>query len=91
MFLFFGLSCCTADDAIAILMAFQSPDLEVLGLTTIFGNIDVRGATKNALHLVNAPPLFSVCIWRSLAFHLLRFPLFVNACNDLFEGVGSQL
>ncbi|KAF3791572.1 Uridine nucleosidase 1 [Nymphaea thermarum] len=39
------------DDAMAILMAFQSPDLEVLGLTTIFGNIDTKGATKNALHL----------------------------------------
>ncbi|KAK6147170.1 hypothetical protein DH2020_018082 [Rehmannia glutinosa] len=39
------------DDSMAILMAFQSPDLEILGLTTIFGNVTTEDATRNALHL----------------------------------------
>ncbi|KAL3532073.1 hypothetical protein ACH5RR_005594 [Cinchona calisaya] len=39
------------DDSMAILMAFQSPDLEVLGLTTIFGNVSTEDATRNALLL----------------------------------------
>ena len=34
------------DDSVAILMAFQSPELDVIGLTTTFGN-----ATRNALLL----------------------------------------
>lgn len=41
-----------ADDSMAILMAFQSPELEILGLTTIFGNVATDDATSNALLLV---------------------------------------
>ena len=40
------------DDALAIFFAFNAPQLEVLALTTIFGNVDVELATKNALSLV---------------------------------------
>ncbi|XP_010552831.1 PREDICTED: uridine nucleosidase 1 [Tarenaya hassleriana] len=39
------------DDSMAILMAFQTPVLEVLGLTTIFGNVSTQDATRNALLL----------------------------------------
>jgi uridine nucleosidase len=39
------------DDAMAILLAFQSPELEVVGLTTIFGNVHTQLATQNALRL----------------------------------------
>jgi inosine-uridine nucleoside N-ribohydrolase len=39
------------DDAMAIFFAFQSPDIEVLGLTTVFGNVPVTMAAKNALIL----------------------------------------
>ncbi|KAH9317121.1 hypothetical protein KI387_018890, partial [Taxus chinensis] len=38
-------------DAITILMAFQSSDLDVIGLTTIFGNVYTEDATQNALHV----------------------------------------
>jgi inosine-uridine nucleoside N-ribohydrolase len=40
------------DDAMAILFALSSPDLEVAGLTTIFGNVRTGLATENALRLV---------------------------------------
>ncbi|KAL0333464.1 UNVERIFIED_CONTAM: Uridine nucleosidase 1 [Sesamum angustifolium] len=39
------------DDSMAILMAFRSPDVEILGLTTIFGNVTTDDATRNALLL----------------------------------------
>ncbi|KAE9465546.1 hypothetical protein C3L33_02529, partial [Rhododendron williamsianum] len=39
------------DDSMAIFMAFQSPQLEILGLTTIFGNVSTEGGTLNALLL----------------------------------------
>ncbi|XP_043687266.1 uridine nucleosidase 1-like isoform X1 [Telopea speciosissima] len=39
------------DDSMAILMAFQSSEVEVLGLTTVFGNVSTEGATRNALLL----------------------------------------
>lgn len=40
------------DDAMAILFALRSPELEVVGLTTVFGNTDINHATRNALRLV---------------------------------------
>jgi uridine nucleosidase len=39
------------DDAMAIILAFQSPDVEVVGLTTTFGNVHTPLATQNALRL----------------------------------------
>ena len=39
------------DDAMALHMAFADPRLEVVGLTTIFGNVNVEQATRNALWL----------------------------------------
>lgn len=40
------------DDAMAILFALAAPTLEVVGLTTIFGNVETPTATRNALHLL---------------------------------------
>jgi uridine nucleosidase len=40
------------DDAMAILLALKSPEIEVVGLTTIFGNVHTDLATQNALRLV---------------------------------------
>ncbi|KAF0921903.1 hypothetical protein E2562_020514 [Oryza meyeriana var. granulata] len=42
------------DDAMAIFVALRSPELELLGLTTIFGNVYTTLATRNALHLLEA-------------------------------------
>ncbi|KAL6573418.1 putative uridine nucleosidase 2 [Orobanche hederae] len=40
------------DDAIAIFLALRSPEVEVIGLTTIYGNVYTTLATRNALHLL---------------------------------------
>jgi inosine-uridine nucleoside N-ribohydrolase len=40
------------DDAMAIQLAFAHPGVEVLGLTTVFGNVHVDKATRNALRLI---------------------------------------
>ncbi|MBX2856125.1 MAG: nucleoside hydrolase [Rhodobacteraceae bacterium] len=40
------------DDAMAILFALADPEVELLALTTIFGNVPVGKATRNALQLV---------------------------------------
>ena len=39
------------DDAMAIHLAFADPRLEVVGLTSVFGNVWVEQATRNALYL----------------------------------------
>lgn len=40
------------DDAMAILFAARHPEIELIGLTTVFGNVAVGTATRNALALV---------------------------------------
>ncbi|WVZ71842.1 hypothetical protein U9M48_020376 [Paspalum notatum var. saurae] len=42
------------DDAMAIFVALRSPELQLLGLTTTFGNVHTALATRNALHLLEA-------------------------------------
>ncbi len=38
-----------SDDAVAIIMALEAPDVRVLGLTTVAGNVSLEQGTKNAL------------------------------------------
>jgi purine nucleosidase len=40
------------DDAMAIFLALRSPELRVIGLTTIFGNVHTTLSTTNALRLL---------------------------------------
>ncbi|MBW4439439.1 MAG: nucleoside hydrolase [Pleurocapsa minor GSE-CHR-MK-17-07R] len=40
------------DDALAIFYALAAPELEILGLTTVFGNGSTQMSTANALHLL---------------------------------------
>lgn len=39
------------DDAMAILLAHANPELEVLAITTTFGNATIENSTRNALYL----------------------------------------
>ena len=39
------------DDAMAILFAEAHPDIELLALTTVFGNATIDNGTRNALYL----------------------------------------
>jgi len=41
-----------SDDAVALIMALRSPAVEVLGITTVAGNVEVEQATRNALYVV---------------------------------------
>lgn len=45
------------DDAMAIFYAAAAPDIDLLGLTTIFGNVTTPMATRNALRLLEAAGL----------------------------------
>src|SRR5215831_3708294 len=41
-----------SDDAVAIIMALRAPDVRVVAITTVAGNVDVQQATRNALYTV---------------------------------------
>ncbi|WP_206530137.1 nucleoside hydrolase [Nordella sp. HKS 07] len=40
------------DDAMAIFFAAACPEIELIGLTSVYGNVPVEMGTRNALHLV---------------------------------------
>ena len=40
------------DDAMAIFYAIANPEIDLLGLTTVFGNVTTPQATRNALFLI---------------------------------------
>jgi purine nucleosidase len=41
------------DDAMALLLALRSPEIEVVGVTTVFGNSNIEVTTRNALNLLD--------------------------------------
>ena len=41
------------DDAMALLFALRSPEIEVIGVTTVFGNSNIDVTTRNALNLLD--------------------------------------
>jgi len=41
-----------SDDAVALIMALRSPDMKVVAITTVAGNVEVEQATRNALYTV---------------------------------------
>jgi len=55
------------DDALAILLAAASPELDLMGLTTVFGNCAVDVATRNALVLLDVAGRAEVPVARGAA------------------------
>ena len=55
------LDCDTGtDDAVAILLAALHPDLDLLGVTTVWGNHDVRHTTDNTLRVLDLVERYDV-------------------------------
>lgn len=55
---------CSLEASMTVMMAFQSPELEIVGITTVFGNSYTQAATRNALLLVNLN--FPLCFEKKL-------------------------
>jgi len=67
----------SVDDAMAIFVALRSPEIEVIGLTTIYGNVYTTLATRNALHLVR---IFFGTVFQKGLFSMVNEvdPLLIN-------------
>ena len=60
------------DDAAAILLALASPELEVVAVTTIFGNSSVEVCTANARRVLSAAGRSDIPVFMGAAKPLLR-------------------
>ncbi len=78
------------DDAIAILIALAAPEFDVLGLTTVAGNLPLAVTTANALRLVEACGRGDVPVIEGCDRPLLRSPLH---CGDIHgpDGLGDGI
>ncbi len=75
------------DDAMAILFALKSPELDVLALTTVFGNHFVKITTRNALRLLELAGRDDIPVARGASSPLVREylepPTFVHGEDGL--------
>lgn len=77
------------DDAMAILFALRSPELEVLGLTAVFGNTHVETAALNALRLVELEGLGNIPVAKGAGRPLLIRPRGVGDFVHGADGFGG--
>lgn len=62
------------DDAMAIFLALRSPELELVGLTTVFGNSNVEATTRNALNLLHVAGRTDIPVARGAGRPLVNPP-----------------
>lgn len=75
-----------SDDALAILVALNSPDLDVVGLTTVGGNATIDDTTRNALAVLEAAGRTDVPVWRGAGRPLVgdfRFGYYYHGAGGL--------
>ncbi|HVX29251.1 MAG TPA: nucleoside hydrolase [Nitrolancea sp.] len=60
------------DDAIAIALATRLPELDLIGVTTVAGNVDVAKTTENSLRVLAALGRSDVPVYRGMSRPLAR-------------------
>ncbi len=60
------------DDALAIMLAVNSPELEILGITTVSGNVHVDKASLNALRVLEILGADDIPVYRGAGTPLAR-------------------
>ncbi|MEM7300200.1 MAG: nucleoside hydrolase [Pseudomonadota bacterium] len=60
------------DDAVAIMLALASPELEVVGITTVAGNVPLELTTKNALKICELSGRSDVAVYAGADRPLLK-------------------
>jgi purine nucleosidase len=63
------------DDAIAMLLAFASPEIEVLGICSVAGNVPLALTTRNALKICELAGRTDIPVHAGAAGPLLRTPV----------------
>ena len=63
------------DDALAVILALTSPELEIIGVTAVSGNVSVQQATANALRVVELLNRTDIWVAEGLARPLTRRPI----------------
>lgn len=76
------------DDAAAIFMALGSGEIDVVGMTTVFGNVSVDLTTRNALHLLDVIGRRDIPVFRGVGVPLVAEPQFAPEIHG-DDGLGG--
>ena len=77
------------DDAMAIAYAFVHPDIELLGLTTVFGNINIDFATRNAQFILETLGATDVPVAKGASIPSVQAPLPHAEFVHGVDGIGN--
>jgi inosine-uridine nucleoside N-ribohydrolase len=77
------------DDALAIILALESPELEVIGITAVSGNVPVEQATINGLRVIELLDRSDVWVAQGLGNPLLRDPIRATSFHGN-DGLGDS-
>ena len=76
------------DDALALLLAFRSPELKIEAITTVSGNVSQEKANLNALKLLEFMGVKNVPVARGAEKPLLREPMYAEEFHGV-SGLGD--
>jgi inosine-uridine nucleoside N-ribohydrolase len=77
------------DDALAIILALKSPELEVTGITAVSGNVPVEQATINGLRVIELLDRSDVWVAQGLGNPLVRDPIRATSFHGS-DGLGDS-
>ena len=77
------------DDALALILALRSPELEVAGITAVSGNVPVEQAVINGLRVVELVNRPDIWVARGLANPLIRDPIRATSFHGR-DGLGGS-
>ncbi len=77
------------DDALALLLALGSPELEVAAISTVSGNVPVDAATRNVFSILGLFPDISLPVAQGADRPLLKEPVYADFIHGP-DGLGGQ-
>lgn len=78
------------DDAIGILLAVKSKQFDILGITTVCGNVSVDAATLNTCKVLELVEADNIPVIKGSATPLLRAPHYEHRVHGE-DGIGGAL
>lgn len=76
------------DDALAIMLAINSPEVELMGLTTVAGNVPLEQGTRNALQVLELMDRGEIPVYMGASTPLERAPVDAFAVHGA-HGLGE--
>jgi len=76
------------DDALAIMLALGSPEVELMGITTVAGNVPLEQGTRNALQVLELLGRDDIPVYMGAVTPLERMPVDAHVVHGL-QGLGD--